>query len=471
MKKPHHILVAGAGLVGSLIALLLGQRGYRVTVLEKRDDMRRKQMVGGRSINLALAKRGMHALRMAGLMDDVQPLLIPMKGRMLHGVEADALSFSPYGQRPHEVIYSVSRGELNKLMMTAAETHFDVDILFNQSVETFDFDNNVVRIKDHVAEKVTSLEFEMVIGCDGVGSEVRTAVIGATEGNCSIEMLDHAYKELSIPPGDSGPDGLWQMEKEALHIWPRGGHMLIALPNLDGSFTVTLFLPNKGDPGFELIDEPHELEKFFDDQFADAKNLIPEFQDEYFGNPIGQLGTVRCDRWVYENKALIMGDASHGIVPFHGQGMNAGMEDCSELIRLLDEHDDDWSVVLPEFEKLRIPNAEAIADMALENYVTMRDSVTDSKFRLKKTLGFELESKYPSQFIPRYSMVMFHRIPYAEAFARGEIQNEILNQLVDGIESVDQVDHALAERLVNEKLSRLEIVSTRSMGSAESGVS
>jgi kynurenine 3-monooxygenase len=454
MKKPDHILIAGAGLVGSLLALMLGQRGYRVTVLEKRDDMRRKQMPGGRSINLALAERGMHALRRAGLMDEVQRLLIPMRGRMLHE-SGQPLQFSPYGQRPEEVIYSVSRSELNRCMMTAAETHFDVDILFNQSVEQVDFDRRIVHIRDHLAERTTQLEFELLIGADGVGSEVRAALLEASGGHCTIEMLDHDYKELSIPPAPGDSEDRWQMEKEALHIWPRGGYMLIALPNLDGSFTVTLFLPSKGDPSFELIDEPHELDRFFDAQFPDAKALIPDFQQEYFGNPVGELGTVRCDSWTYRDQALLVGDASHGIVPFHGQGMNAGFEDCSELMRLLDEHQDDWSTVLPEFERLRIPNANAIADMALENYIIMRDSVMDEKFQLKKDVGFELERMFPDRFVPRYSMVMFHRFPYAEVLRRGRIQEQILDRLCQSIPSVEELDRDLATQLIVEQLPEL----------------
>ena len=454
MKKPHHILIAGAGLVGSLLALMLGQRGYRVTVLEKREDMRRKSLSAGRSINLALAERGMNALRRAGLMEEVEKLLIPMKGRVLHGVDSELL-FSPYGQRPHEVIYSVSRGELNQLMMTAAETHFDVDILFNQSVESIDFDRNVASIKDHLADKTSQLDFELVIGADGVGSEVRKAIMKATDGNFQVDMLDHDYKELCIPPRPNAKENGWQMEKEALHIWPRGGYMLIALPNLDGSFTVTLFLPSKGEPSFELIDEPHELNEFFDSQFPDAKALIPNFQEEYFENPIGQLGTVRCDRWVFNDSAFILGDASHGIVPFHGQGMNAGFEDCSELIRLLDEHGDDWTTVLPVFEEIRMPNANAIAEMALENYVTMRDSVTDEKFKLKKEIGFELERMFPDRFIPQYSMVMFHRYPYADAFSRGKIQDEILNDLASGIESAGDFDRQRGKELVESRLQEM----------------
>ena len=245
MKKPYRIVIAGAGLVGSLMALMLGQRGYRVTVLEQREDIRRKSISGGRSINLALAERGIHALRVAGLMGDVEPLLIPMRGRMLHPLGKE-LQFSPYGQRPDEVIYSISRGELNKLMMTAAETHFDVDILFNQSVENVDFDSGLVHVEDLIANKTTQLEFELIIGADGVRSNVRTAVTEATGGETSIEMLDHDYKELCIPPSDIDSGNLWQMDKESLHIWPRGGFMLIALPNLDGSFTVNAVLAIHG---------------------------------------------------------------------------------------------------------------------------------------------------------------------------------------------------------------------------------
>ncbi len=455
MNRPHHILIAGAGLVGSLLALLLGQRGYRVTVLEKRPDMRRVGVSRGRSINLALAERGMHALRLAKLMDDIEPLLIPMRGRMLHDLDG-GLAFMPYGQRPHEVIYSVSRGELNQCMITAAEERFDVDILFEQSVESIDFSNRRAIIMDEVCGKKTQLEFELLIGTDGVASNVRAGLMQATGGDCSIEMLDHDYKELNIP---GRPDGKWSMEREALHIWPRGGFMLIALPNLDGSFTVTLFLPGKGNPSFELIDEPRELTAFFQEQFNDVDELIPDLQAEYFGNPVGQLGTVRCDRWTWRNQLLIMGDAAHGIVPFHGQGMNAGFEDCSELVRLLDFHNDDWSLTLPEFESIRIPNANAIADMALENYITMRDSVNDPKFKLKKEIGFRLEQKFPRRFIPRYSMVMFHRIPYETARNRGQVQDGILDQLIAGMKpgETTAINETLAERLINEALPEIDI--------------
>lgn len=448
MGKPHHILVAGAGLVGSLLALMLGQRGYRVTVLEKRSDMRRHGVSAGRSINLALAERGIHALDRAGLMDQVQPILIPMRGRQLHDPDGTQ-RFLSYGQRPGEVIWSVSRGQLNILMMNAAEQHFDVDILFNQSIEAVDFSSRRVTLRDEVCDRTTSLEFELLIGADGVASRVRDDLLKAAHGNCSIDFLEHQYKELSLP---AGPGGQWQIEREALHIWPRGGYMLIALPNLDGSFTVTLFLSRSGDPGFDLIDEPAELIRFFARQFPDVDELIPDLQAEYFGNPTGMLGTVRCDRWALDSGGLILGDAAHGVVPFHGQGMNAGFEDCSELCRLLDDHQDDWSRVLPQFEQERIPNANAIADMALENYITMRDSVNDPDFELKKQLGFRLEQMFPQRFIPRYSMVMFHRIPYAEVFRRGKIQADILDDLVAAGTTPENLDERAAGHLVNSRL-------------------
>ena len=271
-------------------------------------------------------------------------------------------------------------------------------------------------------------------------------------GESSSEFLDHDYKELEIPAAAGQQH---QIEKEALHIWPRGGYMLIALPNLDGSFTVTLFMPKTGEPSFESLTDVESVTQFFKTQFPDALALMPDLGEDYFRNPQGLLGTLRCQPWFYRSDVLILGDASHAIVPFHGQGMNAGFEDCSELVRLLELHNDDWSIVLPEFDRIRRPNANAIADMGLENYVTMRDSVRDPKFQLKKEIGFKLESQFPDRFIPRYSMVMFHRIPYADAFERGAIQDGILNELTESTTSIDEVDFERAARLVEERLTQL----------------
>ena len=381
-------------------------------------------------------------------MDEVDKLLIPMRGRMLH-LPGQSPELSPYGQRPYEVIYSVSRRDLNALLMTAAEKAKPVNVVFNQKLESVDFEKNQLTIVDDVTDKRRTEAFELLIGADGAASRTRRSLIPYVNGQSTSEFLDHDYKELEIP---AGPAGSHRIEKEALHIWPRGGFMLIALPNQDGSFTVTLFMPKTGENSFEQLTDRKSVMTFFTQHFPEALELLPDLQEDYFANPQGRLGTIRCSPWFFEDKALILGDASHAIVPFHGQGMNSGFEDCSELVRLLDKHDDDWSKVLPEFDEIRRPNAHAIAEMALENYVTMRSSVADPKFQLKKEIGFELEKKFPDRFVPRYSMVMFHMIPYSEAFDRGEIQQEILSKLVVGIESADQVDFKMAKALVTHRL-------------------
>lgn len=451
MNRPEQVTIVGGGLVGSLLSVMLGQLGYKVLVLEKRADMRNQHVDGGRSINLALAERGMHALDQAGLMGDVQPLLIPMKGRLLHAVNGE-LEFLPYGQRPHEVIYSISRSGLNALLMNAAEVSNNVQLRFEHELKSIDFDANTVSLFDHAAGEDVTVNYEVLIGADGAGSRVRRAMLPAVAGNDNSELLDHNYKELTIPPAD---DGTHLIEKEALHIWPRGGYMLIALPNLDGSFTVTLFLQKSGPVSFESLASTDDVESFFREQFPDAYQLIPDVAAEFFENPTGILGTVRCSPWRLEHEVLLIGDASHAIVPFHGQGMNAGFEDCELLIDMLIQYHHDWPTTMTQFDRIRKVDADAIADMALENYITMRDSVRDPKFQLKKELGFKLELKYPNRFIPRYSMVMFHRIPYAVAYARGKVQQSILDQLTDGKSNLDEIDFQLADRLIAEQLQPL----------------
>ena len=456
MKREKKITIAGAGLAGSLLGVMLGQRGYQVTILERRADTRGVESDSGRSINLALSSRGIHALKIAGLFEAVEKLLIPMKGRMLH-FEDGTEKFSAYGQRASEVIYSVSRRDLNHLMIDSAVEAPLVEVLFNQQLDSVDFQNNGLGILDLNSNQTRTEKFELLIGADGAGSRTRRSLIKAVGGKSESDFLDHDYKELEITAGTSSngePD--YQIVPNALHIWPRGGFMLIALPNQDHSFTVTLFMPKTGENSFEQLDDRGALVEFFKTEFPSALKLIPNLENDFFENPQGRLGTVRCEPWFYKDKALILGDAAHAIVPFHGQGMNEGFEDCSELIRLLEEHDDDWAKVIPEFDRIRRPNCHAIAEMALENYVTMRSSVTDPKFQLKKELGFELEKRFPSRFVPRYSMVMFRLIPYAEARQRGKIQQEILGELVEGVESIDEVDFAKAEQLVLQRITELD---------------
>jgi kynurenine 3-monooxygenase len=407
-----------------------------VTLLERRLDPRKMAAPAsaGRSINLALANRGIAALEEVGVMESVRSELIPMAGRMLHDEEG-RLRLIPYGNKPHEVIYSVSRAGLNALILDAAESTGRVSIRFGETVGGVDFANR------RVLPQMTP--YDVLIGTDGSASAVRTAILQRTGGRLDEEPLGHGYKELTIPPADqSGGASAFRMEKNALHIWPRGEYMLIALPNTDGSFTVTLFLPNHGGESFEALTTSEAVIALFERRFADAIPLMPRLVEDFFGNPTGHLETIRCAPWSFEDQALVLGDAAHAIVPFHGQGMNAAFEDCSAFDRCLADPGRPWNEVFAEFERRRRPNTDAIADMALENYVEMRSTVREPKFQLKKDLSFRLEERHPGRFIPRYSMVMFHTIPYAEAKRRGAIQEEIL----------EEVDLALADRLIAERL-------------------
>jgi kynurenine 3-monooxygenase len=449
-NKPKHIMIIGAGLVGSMHAIYLARRGYQVSVYEQLPDIRKEAIPAGRSINLALANRGIDALDRLGLMDQVNPLLIPMQGRMLHNEQGE-LKFQSYGQKPEEVIYSVSRAGLVSLLRDAAEATGLATFKFKSECVAIDFDNNTCTQQDMVSGQAETISFDYLIGADGGGSQVRESMKGLHETEFTADILDHSYKELNIP---ADTDGAFQLEKEALHIWPRDDFMLIGLPNPDATFTLTLFMPNEGPVSFAAVKDMASLHQLFDEHFADVKPLIPALEDDYFNNPTGYLGTIRCNDWHYKN-VVLSGDAAHAIVPFHGQGMNAGFEDCVALEKALDRFNDDWQQAVPAFVESRMDNSNAIADMALENYIEMRASVNDPKFHLKKAIAFELENRLPEYFIPRYSMVMFHLIPYATAFARGKIQFKILDSLVEGIDDIADVDFERAERLVKQKLPPL----------------
>jgi kynurenine 3-monooxygenase len=383
----------------------------------------------------------------------VEAMLTPMKGRMIHNLKGEQ-QLQPYGQRPEEIIYSVSRGDLNKLCMNAAEQQGNVTIHFNHRCLDVNFDTNELLLKNEITGEEFSRPFNRVIGTDGSASAVREAIHKQQSKLNTVEPLGHSYKELCIPPGS---DGEFQMEPHALHIWPRGGFMMIALPNKDKSFTVTLFMPNEGDVSFHSIDNQEKLLAFFNREFPDAVPLIPELIKDYFENPTGHLATVRCDPWHYQDKALLIGDAAHAIVPFHGQGMNCGFEDVSEFDSQIEKYGEDWLKIFSETDRLRRPNGNAIADMAIENYIEMRDSVNDPKFVLQKQLAFELEKRWPDRFIPRYSMVMFHRLPYAIAKARGEVQQKILETLTEDITNLKDVDYVLAEKLITNQLSEINL--------------
>lgn len=444
--KESNVTLVGAGLAGSLLATYLGRMGHRVTLFEKRPDLRTTDISAGRSINLALANRGIKALREVGVMGAIEPLLIPMAGRMLHD-ESGATQLVPYGNKPHEVIHSVSRGGLNAILMDAAEATGNVEIQFGRPCLSADLEARELAVGSPDGGR-SRHRFEVLIGTDGSASAVREGILAHAGGEFHPEPLGHSYKELTLPPADGGG---FRMAKNALHIWPRGDFMLIALPNPGGSFTVTLFLPNEGDESFAALTDRSAVRALFQKYFRDAIPFMPDFDDQFFENPTGHLETVRCWPWSH-GETLILGDAAHAVVPFHGQGMNCAFEDCSDLAACLSEATG-WGEAFARVAAKRKPNADAIADMAIENYVEMRATVRDPLFQLHKEIGFALEERHPDRFVPRYSMVMFHTLPYAEAKRRGIVQKEILNELTrGGVQTVDGVDFDLAKRLVEEKL-------------------
>jgi kynurenine 3-monooxygenase len=440
-KQP--ITIVGAGLVGGLLATLLAQRGFDIDVFERRPDPRVAGFIGGRSINLALAERGWHGLRLAGLQERIGAIAVMMRGRMVHHLDGHT-ELLRYGRDDSEVIWSVNRGTLNMALLDEAEAA-GARIHFSQQLERVDWDSTTL----HFADESTHRAHRM-IGADGAGSALRAAMNERERLNERFEPLAHSYKELEIPP----VNGTFAMEPNALHIWPRGNYMCIALPNSQGSFTVTLFMPNEGNPSFATIATDDDAAALFARDFADALPLIPELREHFVVNPTGMLGTLYLDRWHIGGRALLIGDAAHAIVPFHGQGMNCGFEDAVELAELL-QHSDDTPQVFAEFEKRRKPNADAIAEMALENYVEMRDSVADARFLLMRSLERQLADKYPNRFVPRYWMVTFSRIPYSVALARGDVQTAILRELTEGISDLRDVDLARADALVRAKLSTL----------------
>lgn len=450
-RETGTITLIGAGLTGPLLAILLVERGFRVKIYERRPDMRRVRLSAGRSINVALSARGIHALNRAGLWDVMSNLIVPMRGRMMHSQAGD-LTFQPYGRDEAEVIYSVSRAELNIALMDAAEAR-GVSILFQQRCVGFDVTSGTVRIRNEKTRKEKMIRPGLVIGCDGSASGIRTEMLKLNRFNFSQQYLSYGYKELTIP---AGPAGVHLLDKNALHIWPRGSYMLIALPNSDGTFACILFLPFVGANSFAGFTTHSEVLEFFESNFPDAVRLMPQLAKNYFANPTGAMVTIKCSPWHVEGKSLLMGDAAHAIVPFFGQGLNCGFEDCTSLVDLLDRHGADWARVFAEFEADRKINADAIADMALENFVEMRDRVADPRFLFRKRVELALEARYPRHFVPKYAMVTFHRIPYSVALARGVVQDRMLSELCDPINRVEDLDWARAEQMIRSQLTPLE---------------
>lgn len=469
MANPRDITLIGAGLVGALLATLLAQRGFRVTVFERRPDPRVHGFIGGRSINLALAERGWHGLRVAGLNDVIAPIAVMMRGRMVHD-PAGNTNLQRYGRDDSEVIWSVSRGQLNCALLDAAE-RAGAAIHFGQRLDGVDWDASRLRLQDDADGSVREVDAGLLLGADGAGSALRQAMQQVADLGERMDALGHGYKELEIPPLPQLPDAVlppalrearargerYAMEAHALHIWPRGSYMCIALPNAEGSFTVTLFLPVTplaDGPAFSTLTMREAVDAFFRRDFADAVPLMPEYLDDFSRNPTGQLATLYLDRWHVDGRALLLGDAAHAIVPFHGQGMNCGFEDAVELADLLSA-DSDTAAVFAEFQRRRKPNSDAIAAMALDNYVEMRDRVDDPDYLLMRELERVLAARHPDRYLPRYSMVTFTRLPYAIARTRGERQAQLLRELVRGKATLAEVDLAAADAAVTSQLTPL----------------
>ncbi len=462
----RQVTIVGAGLVGALLATLLAQRGFAVRVFERRPDPRRAGFLGGRSINLALAERGWHGLRVAGLQARMQPLAVMMRGRMVHDRDG-ATNLQRYGRDDSEVIWSVNRGALNMMLLDAAEAA-GARIAFDRRLERVDWDPATLHLvgEDGTTELHAA---DLLVGADGAGSALRAAMAGVIDLGERFEPLGHGYKELEIPALPAMPPGWlppalaaaaqrgerFAIEANALHIWPRGRYMCIALPNAEGSFTVTLFLPNEGSPSFTDIRTGSDARALFARDFADASALIPDLEADFDGNPTGLLGTLYLERWHLDGRAVLLGDAAHAIVPFHGQGMNAGFEDAVELADLLAAEPERSEHVFAEFARRRKPNSDAIAAMALENYVEMRDRVDDSDYLLLRELDRRLAERHPGRWVPRYAMVTFTRVAYAEAFARGEIQATILREAVSGRSSLDGINADALDARVRKSLPPL----------------
>ena len=450
-NRSHTITLVGAGLTGPLLAISLAQRGFFVQIFERRPDMRLTRASAGRSINLAVSTRGIHALREAGLWDQMSRIIIPMKGRMMHSLAGD-LTFQPYGKNDTEVINSISRADLNVALMNAAEAQ-RVKIHFGERCIGIDWNTGAARFSNEQTGRESTVDSDVVIGTDGSASALRLDMQKLGRLNFSQEHLDYGYKELTIA---AGPGGKHLLEPNALHIWPRGSCMLIALPNIDGTFACILFLPFEGQESFATLDTSETALRFFNQRFADAVPLMPQFQESFSSNPTGSMVTVRSAPWHVDGKVLLLGDAAHAIVPFFGQGMNCAFEDCTVFLELLDQHGPDWPKLFQEFELARKHNTDSIADLALENFVEMRDRVADPRFLFRKKVELALEAKYPHYFVPKYAMVTFHRVPYSVAFSRGKIQDRLLAELCDPIARIEDLDWQKADLLIHRDLTPLE---------------
>ncbi len=432
MSKSVNII--GAGLVGSLLSIYLAKRGYKIDLFERRPDMRTANISAGKSINLALSDRGWKGLEGVGIADEIKKIAIPMYARAIHHKDGTTVH-QPYG-KDNQAIYSVSRAEINMRLMDLAEQQENVKIHFNERCTSIDRANLEANFENAETKKMSSAKSDLLFGSDGAFAASRLNMqLSSDRFEYNQHYISAGYKELIIPPGQNGE---FLLEKNALHIWPRGSFMMIALPNMDGNFTCTLFFPFEGEKSFAAIKTREQVQKFFEEEFPDAVPLMPTLVDDYMNNPVSSLVTVKCFPWTFDNKVGLIGDAAHAIVPFFGQGMNCGFEDCVVLNDLIGKHKEDWNKIFPEYEALRKPDGDAIADLAIANFIEMRDKTADPKFLLQKKIEAHFSNKHPDKWIPLYSMVTYSpHIRYSTALKEGQKQ-EVIMQKIMAIPDIDK---------------------------------
>ena len=447
MKKS--VTIVGAGLVGSLLSIYLSKRGYKVNVFERRGDMRLETMSAGRSINLALSDRGWRGLEGVGIADDIKKIAIPMYGRFIHHKDGTN-AYQPYG-KDNQAIYSVSRADINMKLMDLAEQQENVNIHFNKKCTLINRKDLAITFEDNLTKETSNSSADLLFGADGAFASSRLSIqLQSDRFEYNQHYIDCGYKELIIPAGKNGD---FLLDKNALHIWPRGSFMMIALPNPDGNFTCTLFLPFEGEKSFSNLKTDKQVEDFFKSEFSDAFTLMPTLISDFKTNATASLVTVKCAPWVFDNKIGLIGDAAHAIVPFYGQGMNCGFEDCVVLNELIEKHNDNWDIIFPEYEQLRKPDGDAIADLAIANFVEMRDKTADPKFILQKKIEAKFSQHYPDKWIPLYSMVTYSpHIRYSTALKEGQKQQKIMDEIMalNNIESIwesDEIESEILKRI------------------------
>lgn len=439
------VTIVGAGLVGSLLSIYLAKKGYKINIYERRSDMRKVTMSAGKSINLALSDRGWRGLEGVGIADEIKKIAIPMYGRHIHNRDGST-AFQPYG-KDNQAIYSVSRADINMKLMDLAEKQANVNIHFDKKCTNINRGKLEASFEDNNTHQTSTITSDLLFGADGAFAASRLNMqLSNDRFEYNQHYIDCGYKELIIPPGENSQ---FLMEKNALHIWPRGSFMMIALPNPDGNFTCTLFMPFTGEKSFEKLKTKEQIAAFFNEEFADAVPLMPTLVEDFLTNPLSSLVTVKCFPWVFDNKIGLIGDAAHAIVPFYGQGMNCGFEDCVVLNELIEKHAENWDAIMQEYQSLRKPDGDAIADLAIANFVEMRDKTADPKFLLQKKIEAKFSNKYPDKWIPLYSMVTYSpHIRYSTALNEGQKQQAIMDKImalpnIDSIWESDEVENKI----------------------------